>query len=392
MSTRPGRDRELHALQPRPLLAMDIVRLARRRWLVVLLFGLGGLGGATAVYCQSRASYEAEIMIVPLRGGHGPSSLAALLAGIPLGLEERHSEIDRIERVLRSRSVTDAIIDRFDLVRRYQAGNVENARRRLWSSCSAAVDKEKKVVRLSCEDEEPLVARHMADSFARRADLGLRQLARASASEERRVVEARMAIAARELEESSSWLRAYQEKHGIVDPVAQASEVVAVTASLQRQLVSQRVRFAYTGGFAAGHESSMLRLRQQIAAIDAELRALESGRSSRSLADDPGGSGVDPFPPALLVPALRSELEAIVREHKIRLTVAAMLAMRHEALLLQEMRNLSTFVVFDPAELPTRRVRPTVRILPPGFVAGLLLGVLFISRRSWWRTRAVLRR
>jgi tyrosine-protein kinase Etk/Wzc len=379
-------------LQPRPLLPMDIVRLTRRHWLVVLLFGLSGLGGATAVYRHSSASYEAEIMIVPLRGGHGPGSLATLLAGIPLGLEERHSEIDRIERVLRSRSVTDAVIDRFDLIRRYQAGNVENTRRRLWSSCSAAADKEKKVVRLSCEDEEPLVARHMADSFAQRADLGLRQLARSSASEERRFVEARMAIAERALEESSSALRTYQEKHGIVDPIAQASAVVSVTASLQRQLLSHGVRLAYTGGFAADRESSMLRLRQQIAAIDAELRALESGPPSRSQADDPTGSGVDPFPPALLVPALRAELEALVREHKVRLTVGAMLAMRHEALLLQEMRNLSSFVVFDPAALPTRRVRPTFRILPPGFVAGVLLGVLFISRRSWWRTRAVLRR
>jgi uncharacterized protein involved in exopolysaccharide biosynthesis len=93
-----------------------------------------------------------------------------------------------------------------------------------------------------------------------------------------------------------------------------------------------------------------------------------------------------------LVPALRAELEQLLREHKVRLKVAAMLAMRHEAIVLEEMRNISSFVVVDPAVLPTRRERPTVRILPPGFLAGVLLGVLFISRRSWWRSPARMRR
>src|SRR5213078_2010241 len=91
------------------------------------------------------------------------------------------------------------------------------------------------------------------------------------------------------------------------------------------------------------------------------------------------------FPPAMEIPALRAELETLLREQKIREAVFLMLTDRYEARKLDEARDLATFVVVDDAVLPTFRVRPTLRVLPVGMFAGLALGMLIVLLPAWWR-------
>lgn len=376
-----GRGRELIPLMPPPLTAADLLRLAGRRWLVVLLFGLSGLGGALTLYCASTRWYEAEIMIVP-KPRAGMSSALVILAR--LGLVAPHSETDRIDGILRSRSVTDAVIEEFDLVRRYEVGKIEKVRKRLWSLCSTVVEKKQKVVRLRCEDEDPQVARDMADAFGHLADSGFRRVAIASAREERTFLDRRVAEAARDLDGSSQALRRFQEKHAILDLPAQGKAVIAGLAVLEGNVIARRLELSYARGFASSRESSVTQIRQQMGAITAELRALEERRSAAPASVSSDNASVA-LPRALEVPALRAELEALLREHKVRETLYLILTSRLEALKVDAAADVSRFIIYDHAALPGQHIRPSLRILPPGFLAGILLGVLFISRRSWWR-------
>jgi len=375
---------ELTTPTSRQLRAIDLLRMACHRWLVVLLFGLIGLTGAVALYLNSTRWYVAEIMIVPKSSGNGVGMMPALLGGGPLGIAE--PETNRIDCLLHSRSVTDAIIDRFHLVQRYQVGTVEGARLRLWSSCSTVVDKKQKVVRLLCEDEDPAAAVEMTEAFAQLTDRGLRRVAQASAGEERGFLQGRLLGAERDLDESSQALRRFQEGHAILDPEAQAKALILALASLESELASRRLELSSATTFASDGAMSIVKLRRQIGAIGAELRALEDRRGAPL-----GGSRravTSVFPSARLVPGLRAEWDALLRDHTVQTRVVGGLIARYEGLMLEEARDLSSFVVFDHAVLPTRHVRPTLRMLPPGLLAGLLLGVLFISRHVWRTNRA----
>lgn len=365
------------------------LRLLRRRWKVVAVLSLVGLVAAVAYYTWMPKWYEAEILIVPKRSPSDMASARNLLGNLPIDLGGAspfaQSDADRIAAILQSRSVTDAILAKFDLVHRYASGVIERARKEVWSHCATAVEKKPNVVRLICEDQQPELARDLANTFGKEADAAFRRMATSSAREERAFLEKRVAEAKHDLDDSSAALRQFQESHKVIDLPEQGKAVVSGMATLEGNLISKRLELAYARGFAANDEASVAQLRRQITVLSAELQVLEDRRHAEPNGSGSARSGSEVFPSAMEIPALRAELEKLFREHKIRETVFLMLTDRYEARKLEEARDLSTFVVVDEAVLPTYRIRPRLRVLPIGMFAGFALGLLLVLLPGWWK-------
>src|ERR1041385_2145867 len=103
--------------------------LLRLRWRVVMMFSLAGLATAIIYYLWMPKIYDAELLIAPKRNPSemipGRNLLSSLSGADPSGGSLfGQSESDRIAAVLQSRSVTDEVIAKFDLVNRYHAGNI----------------------------------------------------------------------------------------------------------------------------------------------------------------------------------------------------------------------------------------------------------------------------
>jgi tyrosine-protein kinase Etk/Wzc len=387
-------DPALIAAMARPPMAG--LRLLFRRWKLIALLGVVGTVAGLAYYLVMPRWYEAGILLVPRRSSSDLSTARNLLGNLPIDLGDSspfgQSDADRIAAILQSRSVTDEIIARFDLVNRYHASKIERTRKELWSHCITDVEKKPNVVRLTCEDQEPEVARDITNALGQAGDSAFRRIAVASAREEREFLEKRVAEAKQDLEQASGALRQFQEAHKVIDLPAQGKAVVAGMAALEGNLISKRLELSYARGFAASDEATVAQLRHQIDILSSELHAMETKRSTAAGAGStPSGSEV--FPPAMELPGLGAELEALVRDHKIRETVFLMLTQRYESRKLEEARALSVFVVADEAVLPTYRVRPTLRVLPVGMFTGLVFGGLILLVPAWWadlRRRAAL--
>jgi capsule polysaccharide export protein KpsE/RkpR len=366
---------------------MPGLRLLRLRWKLVAVLGVVGLAAGIAYYLWMPKWYQAGLLIVPKRRSPDLSAASKLIGNVPLDLGDAspfgQSDADRIAAILQSRSVSDDMITRFDLVNRYHTGVIERARKVLWSHCSTEAEKKPNLVRLTCEDMEPEVARDLANAIGRAGDGVFRRIATASAREEREVLEKQVADARRELQAASDKLRQFQESHKVIDLPAQGKAIVSGMATLEGNLISKRMELAYARGYASNDEASVAQLRRQVDLLSAELRGLEDKRATPGATAPPSGSEV--FPPAMELPALGAELEALVREHKIRETLFLMLTERYEARKMEEARELSAFVIADEAALPTFRVRPTLRVLPVGLLTGIALGVLIILVPAWWR-------
>jgi capsule polysaccharide export protein KpsE/RkpR len=362
--------------------------LIRLRWRLVVLLGLAGTMAATAYYAWSPRWYQAELMIVPKRSPSDSLPAANLLNNLPLDLSAAspfgQSDADRIAAVMESRSVTDAVIAKFDLVQRYHADRIERTRKVVWGHCATTVEKKPNLVRLTCEDTEPAVARDLANAIGQLADAAFRRIAVSSATEERAFLEKRVEEARRTMETSSAKLRQFQELHKVIDLPEQGKAVVSGMAALEGDLISKRLELSYARGFAANDEASVAQLRRQIAILSGELQSLEGQRPGAPNAGRAPRSGSELFPRAMEIPALGAELETLIREHKIDETVFLMLTQRYEARKLDEARNLSTFVVVDDAALPTYRIRPTLRVVAVGMLAGLALGLLLVLLPAWW--------
>lgn len=365
------------------------VRLVLRRWWVVLLTSLLGAAAAFAHYKTSPRWYEASILIVPKESAMGmaASRFGDLPMDLGIGSALSYSDAERIAAILQSRSVTDAVIEKFDLRKRYEVDKIEKARKQLWSLCSTTVDKKPNLVSLTCEDRDPTTVRDMAEYFGQAGDAGFRRIASSSATEQRKFLAMRTEEARHELDTASEALRRFQESHKIIDLPEQGKAVVSAMAGLEGDLISKRIQLSYMNGFASEDEASAAQLRQQMEIVKKELRGLEESRGAAGRDSAPRTSaGV--FPAAMEMPALRAELEKLYREQKIRETVFLMLTERHEALKVEEAKDLASFVVFDHAAEPTHRIRPRLRIVPIGFVAGFVLGLLLLIVPAWWRDLA----
>ena len=350
-----------------------------------------GLGIAFVYSVVAPNWYQSTLSVVPAtpaRGGALSSQLAGAFGGAldlsDLGI---NADVERIAAVFESTSVTDAVIRKFNLVKRYNKRYMEQTRRALWSHCWTRIDRKSKIVSLSCEDKEPAFVQQMLEYFGEHGNEVFRRVSTSSASEEVRFLEQRVAEMRKEADESARKTREFEERYKIVDLDSQSKAVVSAMASLRSQAISKELQLSYMNTFSSRDEATAVQLRQQLVVMNAKFRKLEDSndfdgalRSPHdvlpSVSDNaaPPANMADIFPAAMTVPRLRFELEQLYRDKRIRETDLVLLMQRLEMAKVNEARDTSAFAVLDAPVLPTYKSRPS-RSMALGL--GLALGLLF---------------
>jgi tyrosine-protein kinase Etk/Wzc len=372
----------------------DVFVLIVRRWKLVMLAGfLGGAAGLTISFLLPKW-YEARLAVVPSQRSQDASM--ALASKLPmLGLDGPPTDVQRIQAVLRSTSVADAVIEQFKLDERYETDHREATRQALAQHCSTSVDRKAGVVTLICEDTDPEQARAIAAYFGEVGNKVFGRVSVSSAREERKFLETQVLKARQDVDEASRKLRAFQEQHKIVDLPEQSKAVISAMASIQGDLLSKQLELSYLSSFSAKTEPSVLQLQEKIAILQSKLLQLEASHtelgsahqgSANAAAGRQAGSAF--FPGAMSVPELRFELEQLLRDQKIKETVFFLMTQRFETAKVDEARDTSTFQILDYPTLPTHKSRPRrMRAGILGGMVGLMLAGMYIVFPIWWRRR-----
>jgi tyrosine-protein kinase Etk/Wzc len=346
------------------------VKLRREDVRAVLYCGLAGLALACLYGLLAPSWYTARLSVVTLKRsasglmGQGASELRELGAALP-GLPS--SDTDRVAAVLQSDSVTDAVIAKFDLRKRYDEKYLETAREELWKHCAVRVQNKGDVVILTCEDKDPAQAQAMAAFFGEFGNDTFRRVDRTSASEEVRFLEAHLEELRAQARKAHDAVRAFEEQNKIVDIGEQAKAVVSQIATLRAQQVSKELELSYAKGFTASSESSSVQLRRVLAVLAAKEKALSEGE---------GGKSAELFPPALAMPAMRAKAIELELDRKFYEQSVIITMERLENARGNQARDVSTFQVLDAPVLPGYRSRPKrLFIIALGALAGLLLGI-----------------
>jgi len=374
---------------PTPLRTVEAKRIA--------VCGAAGLFVALVYVMFAPNWYSSTLTVVPAMPSRGPG-VGAQLAGT-LGLDlpidlGNNADVERIAAVFESTSVTDAVITKFNLRNRYHKKYIERTRKDLWSHCSTRIDRKAKLVSLTCEDKDPEFVKSMLGFFGEYGNHVFRRVSATSASEEVRFLELRVADMRKEADDSARRLREFEERYKVVDLESQSKAVVSAMASLRSQEISKELQLSYLNSFSARDESSAVQLRQQLSVMNAKFRALEepvakdlgegAARSANGNEQKPANSI---FPPALVVPRLRFELEQLLRDRKIREADLLLLMQRLEMAKVNEARDTSAFQILDEPTLPTYRHRPRrTAILAVGLFIGLVLGAIWMFGPTYLRS------
>jgi len=372
----------------------DVFAILFRNWGKLALGAIIGLAAAIGYALWTPDWYSATLTVVPSQ--HSQDSAAMAIASkLPAALDTFSTDVQRIQAVLTSTSVSDEVIEKFKLKDRYGRQHIEQAREALWAHCGTSVDRRSGVVSLSCEDKDPKMAKEMTAFFG---DVGNRVFGRVSVSsarEERKFLEDQVTKARHDVDDASQKLREFQERHKVVDLPEQSKAVISAMASIKGEMISKQLELSYLTSFSARTEASVVQLQQQIAIMESKLKQLEDEHAAVASGGSAAGSGsarsgsASFFPDAMTVPQLRFELEQLLREQKIQETVFSLLTQRYEMAKVDEARDTSTFQILDYPTLPTFRSRPNRRrIAMLGLLAGFALAGAWLVIPAWWRHRA----
>src|SRR5262245_19808745 len=112
---------------------LDVVVLVARRWRAIAVCGVLGFGVAAVYSLVQTPWFEARLTVVPSAPSRETATMA-LAARLP-GLDALQTDSKRIEAVLDSQSVADAVIERFKLQERYGSPHIDQVREGLAKHC-----------------------------------------------------------------------------------------------------------------------------------------------------------------------------------------------------------------------------------------------------------------
>lgn len=337
---RPAAAAQAFAPTPEGLPVAAIAALLWRRRLLmvgvpllasVLALGVSFLVPATFT---SRTSF-----LPPQQQGGAASTLASLggaLAGLAGGAVKTNG--DQYVAFVQSRTVADRIVDRFDLLKRYDREYRIDARKELSQNTRVTLGRKDGLITVEVDDHDPKTAAAMAVAYIEELRSLTANLALTEAQQRRVFFENQLKQVRDRLADAQQALSATGISAGAVK--AEPKATAEGFAKLKAELTTAEVKLQVLRGTMADGTAEVIAQSAQVAALRAEM-----ARQSQNDAS-----------------ADHSGYITAYREYKYQEAVFEQMARQYELARVDESRDGGQMQVVDPANVPERRSSPKRRI------------------------------
>jgi tyrosine-protein kinase Etk/Wzc len=334
-----------------------VVLLERKRF--ILRFVLGAAVLAVVVSLLLPVQYEAKIVLLPPAqnssvgssllgqlGNMGALGSLASLAGGGFGLK---NPADMYVSLLTSRSVEDAMIQRFGLMQEYHAKRMSEARKAIESRTTVVAGTKDGLIRLTVEDHDAKRAAELAngyvDEFRRlSASLAITEAARRRLFFEQQVQQSKESLTVAE-----DAMTKTQQSTGVLQIDSQARALIESAAILRGQVVAKEVQIEGMRSFATDDNPNLVLAKQELAALQSQLARVAGSQSD---------AGSDINLSKGRVTGSGMEYLRRYRDLKYQETVFELLAKEYEVAKLDEAREGSIIQVVDAAVPPDTKSSP----------------------------------
>jgi len=368
---------------------LDLLVLLLERKRFVVRFVLGAAVLATAVAFLLPVRYEAKIVLLPppqnssigaaMLGQLGNlGSLGSLggLASLAGGGFNLKSPADMYVSLLTSRTVEDAMIQRFGLMKEYREKRMSETRKEFERRTTAVAGTKDGLIRLTLEDGDPKRAAEMANGYVEEfrrlsASLAITEAARRRLFFEQQVQQARDALT-----HAEEAMTKTQQSTGVLQIDSQARSLIESAAILRAQVVAKQVQIESMRSFATDDNPGLILAKQELAALRSQLDRLAGSQQD-------AGSDINLSKGRVT----QSGMEYLrrYRDLKYQETVFELLARQFEIAKLDEAREGSIIQVVDAAVPPDKKSSPhRLLIMIAGTILGFLVAVFWILLRKRW--------
>jgi capsule polysaccharide export protein KpsE/RkpR len=285
--------------------------------------------------------------------------------------------------VLKSRTVQDRLINRFDLRARYRKSTYLEARKKLTKFTEIEEDKKSGVITLTVADYEPKVAAQIANAYIEELNRLAVDLNTSSAHRERQFLEQRLATAKEDLATASAGLSQFTSKNSMVDPQNEGRAVMDAAARLQGELIASQTELKGLQEIYSDDNIRVRTLKARIAELQSQIRKLV-GRNGDALVQD-SAEGSAPYPSMHNLPSLGSHYADLYREAKIQEAVYAFVTQQFEMAKIQEAKELPIVRVMDAGVASEKKSSPSRTLIVAGSVFGaLVLACFWVLGKYRW--------
>ena len=347
------------------LLDLLLVVVENLRLLVLgpLAVGLAALG----ISFMIPPTYTAKTQFLPPQ--QQQSSASALvqalgvgaIGGLGAGLGIKNPA-DQYIAFLKSQSIQDAMVDRFDLLKRYETKFRVDARKELLENTKITSGKDG-IIALELEDKDPKVAADMANAYVDELRRMMNRLALTEAQLRRSFFEKKLKEAKENLSVAEELLRGTGVSSGVLK--TSPGSAVEVVARLKAGVTVQEIKVASMRGYLADTSPEFVQAMKELSVLKAQLKNAEKS-------DATSGDGL---------------YVSRYREFKYQETLYELFAKQYELARVDESREGAAVQVVDNAQLPERKSKPqkariaTMAVLASGF---LFLFFVFLRKAYFY--------
>jgi len=319
---------------------LDLVEtLAERFWLLVvgpLLAGTLALGVSFLI----PPSFTARTVLMPPQAQQSAAasllqSLGALggIAGAASGVRNPN---DQMVALIKSRTMSDRMIERFDLMKIYKAKLRQDARKALESNLRVSAGKDG-LITIEFDDEDPGRAAEIANAYVQELSRLLGQLAITEAQQRRVFFERQL----KESKDNMARAEKLLKTGGVEADVYKSSPQAAVSAvaQLQAQVAAQEIKLGSMRGYMTDNAPEFQQALVELRALRTQLGKIEA--SSRESGSTSGNDYITRF-----------------RDFKYHEALFELFAKQYEIARVDESREGAVIQIVDPAVRPEWKSKP----------------------------------
>ena len=335
--------------------------LWERKWLLIgSTLGAGVLAAGIALLMPNYYTATARIL-PPQQNSSSASALLGQLGGLAAAAGGSIGGIrnpnDLYVGMLKSRTVADQLIEKFDLQKYFEQKYRMTTQTQLASVSRISAGKEG-IIAIAVELKDPKLAADVANAYVEELVRLTGVLAVTEASQRRLFFERQLSKARDNLAAAESAAREALSKGGLAMVEGQGRSLVEGSARLRAQITVKEVQIGAMRSFAADSNPDLQLVQRELASLRSELARAEGS----------GSAGAMPKSNAVASDNVR-----LLRELRYQEALQELLVRQTEAARLDEARDMSMIQVLDAAVVPDNKSSPNRSFFV--FAASLCAGV-----------------
>ena len=311
-------------------------------------------------------TYTSSAVLMPPSGQSEMSILSAFSESeMPFGglISKTEEESMKLIAILKSRTVMETIIHKYNLIKFYESDNIEDALESLTNHISLDIEEEgtlsiKTYVStgwLHFENEESLareLSANIANELVNQLDIINKRLQTEQAVHQRKFLGERYEKNLSELYKAEEELKKYKEDNYIISIENQTRAAIESATALRNQILINEVQKEVYSSKLKGDHPDIIGLEEELKELKAKLHEIEYEKKSEL------NSQSNRFPVLSEIPKIDVDLMRLTREVDIQNTLYIYLTQQYEDAKIQEARNTPTIQLLDSAVIPINKSGP----------------------------------